>query len=202
MVTHGDFPAGRIAYGTELMRTGVSLNFYLNQPDNSSPDSVWRTFLERWWGHRESTEHISGAPQECYRIFRGELEKLADRFSGEKAVSPAVTEDQIVQLLAVAAILLRQHQVNKRGQCRFCGWVSWKWRPWSRRPPCTVYRTVSFVMGQGLDEVWWRLFESLGKEWSLMEVRAWLKERALDRATCVVCGEAGSNDGSEDRQSC
>ena len=52
-------------------------------------------------------------------------------------------------------------------------------------------------MGQGLDEVWWRLFESVGKEWSLVEVREWLKGRAPG-AACVVCGETPSGDRSDD----
>lgn len=141
---------------------------------------------------------VKSVQETWYRLFREQLEELADRLSDKKAVSPAVTEDHIVQLLAVAAILLRQHRVNKRGQCKFCGWARWKWRPWNRRPPCTVYRTASFVMGQELDKVWWRLFESLGKEWSLVEVREWLKDRALDTA-CVVCGESASGAGSEDK---
>lgn len=54
-------------------------------------------------------------------------------------------------------------------------------------------------MGQGLDEVWCRLFESLGKEWSLADVREWLKVRALD-TTCAVCGETPSGGGSEDKE--
>lgn len=120
---------------------------------------------------------MSGAQEKCYLLLRDELEEVTDRLSGKKVVPPAVTEDQIVHLLAVVAILLRQHQVNKWGQCQFCGSSRWKWRFWSRRPSCTVYRTASFVMGQGLDKVWWRLFESLGKECSLVEVQEWLKDR-------------------------
>ena len=46
-----------------------------------------------------------------------------------------------------------------------------------------------------MDEVWWRLFASVGKEWSLVEVREWLKGRALDGKTCAVCGETVSDDG-------
>ncbi len=162
----------------------------------SSAGSIRRSFLEWWCGYRESSEPVSSVQETWHRLFREELEKLVGGLSEKKSVSPAVTEDQIVRLLAMVAILLRQHQVNKRGNCQSCGWMRWKWRPWNRRPPCTVYRTVSFVMGQGSDEVWWRLFESVGKEWSLVEVREWLKAKALD-TTCAVCGETASGDGSD-----
>ncbi|MGH3908906.1 MAG: hypothetical protein ACRDTE_32690 [Pseudonocardiaceae bacterium] len=33
-------------------------------------------------------------------------------------------------------------------------------------------------MTQPLDVVWWRLFESVGRELSLEEVRDWIEERA------------------------
>lgn len=166
---------------------------------NSSPRSIRRSFFERWFRCRESPEPVRSAPEVWYRLFREQLGELTDRLSGKKSVSPAVTEDQIVQLLAVVAILLRQHHVNKRGQCQFCRSSRWKWRPWRRRPSCAVYRAASFVMGQGLDEVWWRLFESLGKELSLAEVREWLQGRALN-TTCAVCGETPSGGGSEDEE--
>jgi hypothetical protein len=162
---------------------------------NSSPDSIRRYFLERWYRYRESPEPVSSVQETWYRLFREELEEFADQLSGKKELSPAVTEDKIVQLLALTAILLRQHHVNKRGQCQFCGWAKWKWRPWNWRPSCTVYRTASFVMSQGLDEVWWRLFESLGKEWSLVEVREWLNVRSL-KTVCAVCGGTASDDGT------
>lgn len=158
----------------------------------SSPGSIRYSFLEWWCGYAESSEPVSSVQETWHRLFREELAELADRLSGKKSISPALTEDQIVKLLAVVAILLRQHQINKRGHCKSCGWTRWKWRPWSRRPPCTVYRAVSFVIGQGMDEVWWRLFDSVGKEWSLVEVREWLQGRAPDTA-CAVCGKTASD---------
>lgn len=161
---------------------------------NGSLDSIRCSFLERWYGYSESSKPVGSVQGAWYRLFREELDGLADQLSGKKSALPAITEDQIVQLLAVAAMLLRQHRVNKRGQCKFCGGLRWKWRLWSRRPPCTVYRTVTFVMGQGLDEVWCRLFESLGKERSLIEVREWMKGRT-PVTTCIVCGETASGGG-------
>lgn len=137
---------------------------------------------------RISPEHVSSVYETRYRQLQAELKELADQLSGAKAVSPAKTGNQIVQALAVVAILLRQHKINKRGQCKFCARPRWKWRFWSRRPPCTVYRTASFVMNQELDEVWRQLFDSMGKECNLVQVRRWLNERTLD-STCALCGE-------------
>lgn len=104
-----------------------------------------------------------------YRLLREQLAGLTDRLSTDSS-APAIA----VRLLAVSALLLRQHQVNKRGQCRFCGWSRWKWRFWRRRPQCTVYRTLVFALSRGLDEVWWQLLESVGYELTLVDVREWL----------------------------
>lgn len=89
-----------------------------------------------------------------------------------------MTEEQIVRLLTGVLGLLRQHQVNKQGQCRFCGWTRWRWRWWRRRPQCTVYRAFDFAMGQPPDIVWWQLVKSMGRTSTLDEVREWLTQRA------------------------
>ncbi len=44
----------------------------------------------------------------------------------------------------------------------------------------------------GRGTVWWQLFESVGREYSLVEVRTWMKER--DHA------EAAQNSDSEDEE--
>ncbi len=111
------------------------------------------------------------------RLILEYLEKLADQLSGGKSIASATLEEQTVRLLASVVMLLRQHRVNKRGQCRFCGWQVKTWRFWRRRPPCAVYRSLSFAMGQKIDAVWWQLFESLGRLTSLEEVRKWVAER-------------------------
>jgi hypothetical protein len=59
-------------------------------------------------------------------------------------------------LRAAAVMLLRQHQLNKRGQCKYCGW---RWRLWHRQPQCTVYRSLDFAIRQPLDVVRRRLRE-------------------------------------------
>lgn len=111
-----------------------------------------------------------------YRLLREQLASVADRLSSPDTAAPAVA----VRLLAVSALLLRQHRVNRRGQCTFCGWSKRRWRFWRRRPQCTVYRTLVFAMSRGLDEVWWQLLESLGDETSLVEVREWLAHTQPD----------------------
>jgi hypothetical protein len=85
-----------------------------------------------------------------------QLEERADGLRSKQQVAPAVLEEQAMRLLAGVVMLLRQHQLNKRGQCRFCA-SSRRWRFWQRRPQCAVYRTVDFVMRQSLDVVWRQL---------------------------------------------
>lgn len=82
------------------------------------------------------------------------LEALADQVS---SADPALAE-QTVRLLAAAVVLLRQHRINKRGQCRFCTAPRWIWH---RRPQCAVYRGIDFAMRQPLDVVLATLDRSL-----------------------------------------
>ena len=104
------------------------------------------------------------------------LEKLADRLRSGEPIAPSTLEEQTVRLLAGVVMSLRQHNVNKRGQCRFCTARHRTWRFW-RRLPCTVYRNMSFVMGQGIAEVWWQLLENLGRPANLDDVQKWVTDR-------------------------
>ena len=126
-----------------------------------------------------------------YRLLLELLEELVNRLSDEQPVAPVV-EEQTVRLLMGAVRLLREHEVNESGQCRFCGWTRWRWRFWRRRWRCAVYSAFGFAMEQRSDVVWWQLFESMGREYSLVEVRTWMKER--DHA------EAAQNSDSEDEE--
>lgn len=85
------------------------------------------------------------------------LEELTDQLRGNEPIPPAVLEEQTVRLLAGVVMLLRQHRVNKRGQCHYCGWTRWTWRLWRGRPQCTVHLSFGFAMRQRLDVVWSRL---------------------------------------------
>lgn len=60
------------------------------------------------------------------------------------AVGRAATE-QTRRLLIASYVVLQMHQVNKRGQCRYCWHRAW-W-PWHRKP-CTVYLTFKMAMTQ------------------------------------------------------
>jgi hypothetical protein len=62
-------------------------------------------------------------------------------------------EEHTARLLVGVVMLLRQHRVNKYGQCRYCAWTSRTWSLWHRRPQCTVYLTLDFAMSQPLDLV-------------------------------------------------
>jgi hypothetical protein len=101
---------------------------------------------------------VSNVWQTRHRLMLEQLDELADRLRSKQQVAPAVLEEQTVRLLGGMVMLLRQHNLNNRGQCRFCA-APRRWRFWQRRPQCTVYRTVDFVMRQSLDAVWWQLSE-------------------------------------------
>jgi len=119
---------------------------------------------------------VNNVWQTRHRLVLEQLEKLADQLRGKQQIAPAVLEEQTVRLLTSMVMLLRQHNVNKRGQCRFCA-TSRHWQFWQRRPRCAVYRTIDFVMSQSLDVVWWQLFTSTGTKCSLVDVREWMRQR-------------------------
>lgn len=110
-----------------------------------------------------------------YQLIFEQLEQWVEKLGDEDPVKPEEVKELAVRLLAMAAMLLRQHEVNKRGQCKFCGCAPWNWRFWNRRPQCTVCSTLSFAMEQEFAVTWWRLFGSVGKQASLEEVRRWVK---------------------------
>ena len=94
-----------------------------------------------------------------YGLLCEQLEQWVERLGGDEPLEPEVVKELAVRLLAMAAMLLRRHAVNMRGQCKFCGLTQREWRFWRRRPRCSVYGALDFAMRQGLDVVWWRLRE-------------------------------------------
>lgn len=101
---------------------------------------------------------MSNVWQTRRRLMLEELDGLANRLRNNEPITPATLEEQTVRLLACVVMLLRQHAVNKWGQCQFCT-GSRRWRLWHRRPQCTVYRALNFALGQRLDIVWRQLLE-------------------------------------------
>jgi hypothetical protein len=87
------------------------------------------------------------------RVLWERLDAFAKQLRHDDAPAPPKLEELTVRLLTGVLMLLRQHRINKRGQCRYCGWTRLTWRLWRRRPQCTVYRSLDFVMGQPLDLV-------------------------------------------------
>lgn len=88
------------------------------------------------------------------RLLLEQLEQLAERLSGEESTESAEVDEQILRLLAGVIMLLRQHWVNRRSQCKRCGPFWWFWR---RQPQCAVYRSLDFAMRQPLHWVRWQL---------------------------------------------
>lgn len=103
---------------------------------------------------------MSNVWQTRYRLLLEQLEALADQLSGKEPITQPVLEEQTERLLTGVVMLLRQHRLNKRGQCNYCGS---RWRLWHGHPLCTVYRSVDFAMRQPLDVVRKRLREDEAK---------------------------------------
>ncbi len=120
---------------------------------------------------------MSSVWQTRHRLLLEWFEELVDWLGGEQPVAQAAVEEQAVRLLMGAVRLLRAHEVDTRGRCKFCGWTRW-WRFWRRRRRCAVYSALGFAAEQNLDTVWWQLFEDVGKKSSLEQVRKWLEDRA------------------------
>lgn len=120
---------------------------------------------------------MSGMQELRYRLLFEQLEQWVEKLSDEKPVEPEVVEELAVRLLAMVVMSLRQHGVNKRGQCRFCGSGTWRWQFWCRRSRCAVLRSVDLAIVQGLDVVWWQLLGNVGQEVRLVEVREWVGQR-------------------------
>ncbi len=94
-----------------------------------------------------------------YRLLLEQLEELANQLRSKGPVDPPALEEQTMRLLIGVITLLRQHPVDKRGQCKYCGRTKRRWRFWRRRPQCTVRRSLDFAMRQPLDVVSFLFFQ-------------------------------------------
>lgn len=141
---------------------------------------------------------MSNVWQTRHRLFAERLHDLAEWLGDGGPRDPAVLDEELARLLAVALALLRQHQVNKRGQCQFCNWTRWSRRFWCRRRRCTVHQAMDLGLGQTLDFVWWHLFEDIGRTLTLAQVQKWIAERtAAPGATLPdLHARRGSNTGT------
>jgi len=78
-------------------------------------------------------------------------EQLKSLLSGKHG-SRELTAEQTRRLIIAAYVVLRQHQINKRGQCRLCYRSRTGWWP-RRRRACTVHLTFTVAMTQPLNIV-------------------------------------------------
>jgi hypothetical protein len=88
-----------------------------------------------------------------YRLFLETLEETAGLLNNKESITSTEYKEQMSRLLMGVIMLLRQHRVNKHGQCLYCGWARWYRRVWWQRPRCTVYRTLDFALRQPMDVV-------------------------------------------------
>jgi hypothetical protein len=91
---------------------------------------------------------VSNIWETRYRLLLEQLEALANQLRDQEPTAQAVRNDQLVRVLTGVVMLLRQHRVNKQGQCSYCGG---RWRFWRTQPQCTVYRCLDFALRQPLD---------------------------------------------------
>ena len=92
------------------------------------------------------------------RVLLEQLKELAGTLRRDEPIPPAVLKEHTTRLLAGMLMLLREHEVNERGQCRVCRWPR-TWQFWRKKPKCTVYRSLDFALRQPLDLAGWPLFE-------------------------------------------
>lgn len=76
-------------------------------------------------------------------------EQLGSLLAGKHG-SRELTTEQTRRLMIAAYVVLQEHQVDKRGQCRYCRRSTW-W-PW-RRKTCTVHVTFKVAMQQPINIV-------------------------------------------------
>lgn len=84
---------------------------------------------------------MSSAWETQHRLWAEQLKSFVDGKHGSREL----TAEQTRRLMIAVYVVLRLHQVNRRGQCRYC-WRS-TWWPW-RRKPCTVHVTFKVAMIQ------------------------------------------------------
>lgn len=63
--------------------------------------------------------------------------------------NPTEEDEEVVRVLIAAGVLLAQHQVDKRGRCRYCYDSTWP----RRRKPCTVHQTFAVALNQPIKMV-------------------------------------------------
>jgi hypothetical protein len=91
---------------------------------------------------------VTSAHETQHRLWAEQLGSLLDGKHGSREL----TTEQTRRLMIAAYVVLRQHQVGKRGQCRLCCRCrSWWWA--RRRRTCTVYLTFEVAMNQPIDIV-------------------------------------------------
>jgi len=86
---------------------------------------------------------VSSVGQAQHRLWAEQLESLLSGRHGSRELTAEQTRRSVI----AAYVVLQLHQVNKRGQCRYC-WRSTRWP--RRRKPCTVYLTFKVAMTQPL----------------------------------------------------
>jgi hypothetical protein len=97
---------------------------------------------------------VSSVWETRYHLLVETLDELVERFCGEEPDMLSMSsKEQAMRVLMGVTALLKQHRINKHGQCSYCGWTRWYWRFWRRRPLCTVYRGLDFVLRQPVDVV-------------------------------------------------
>lgn len=81
-----------------------------------------------------------------HRLLLERVETLLPPVAGE------IADEEIVRLACAASVVLRRHEVDRRGRCRHCHRSGLRWSP--RRKVCTVHLVFAVALEQPFDVVW------------------------------------------------
>lgn len=89
-----------------------------------------------------------------HRVFGDELSGLLYTVLAGEVVADRDGAERLARALGALVYLHGRHRLDARGWCRVCWPVPRRWwRPWPRRPTCTVHAALSYFLRQPSDLV-------------------------------------------------
>ena len=86
-----------------------------------------------------------------YQAYGRLLSELQDQLLIEEVVSDRMTIEHLIRVIGAVLLLHNRHRIDQRGRCSIYWPVprtrTW-WRPWPKRPVCTVHAALGFFLHQ------------------------------------------------------